>query len=936
MPSTSKNRLRLLLLVSVLLASMAALSGVARAEFGEIARFGKLGTGAENLGFEQEEKKSKLVVQTQMLLGVDPETNDVYVLEEPRLEYQEHKETYVREFVLKEYGPNGEFIAESNPKQGERIKDETPLDEGEEEGSTEGIAVDPKRGRVYFLVNDPRETESKVDKEALVATRLYAYSTKPESGKLVPAAETSKTEPGVLADPEQLGSFSETAGKALLAPHGITVDPETGEVIILAHIDPKGEERDLNIVTGGLPEKDRYVLQRVGTKGELKEQYVDKKNFLRSGPSYVVPVSPVVDSAVTPERVYVSYEGVVQIPQHFAEATTKEEAPTQLFKEGTLSLKKILYDEFEYEHFENGGSMSISPEGKLFSLAEVENELASETAEAGVFEQSGADGSPIGWTGGQANSIEAKEDKCVVSPGIHEDQTLVAAGKEGKVFVLSPEFLEREKTFASKSAVIEFGEGAAPGKGGCPKAETVSGEPIAVTVGGKALGQSTPVKAGTEAKLSSVVKQADALSSTWEFENEETKKLEETKTITEDQYVKTELAHKFSVPGKFKITEKIHTDDLATPELTATRKITVEPSEEIQEFHEEPKNATVLAGSTATFTESATGSPAIQWFEWTKGGTPPAKCSEYEKDTTDLGRTQATLKVEKTTPAESGNEYCVVLTYPKTTLESKAAKLTVTTEAPVVQTQPQNTSVEEGSGATFTSSAKGAPAPTVQWEVSTNGGASFGAISGATATTLNVSATTTSESGNEYRAAFSNGVGSPVKSNPATLTVAARKPPPPPPPPCGSACEGGSTTTTSTTSTTGPGGGVQGFTAVPPAATIAGLAISVSKSGVATLKVSCPANSTSCTGTIVLKTVSAVVARASAAKVKKAILTLGTGSFSIPAGQTKTVTVHLSATARKLVGKSHALRARVTVTAHNPAGEKNTAVTVITLRAAKR
>ena len=78
-----------------------------------------------------------------------------------------------------------------------------------------------------------------------------------------------------------------------------------------------------------------------------------------------------------------------------------------------------------------------------------------------------------------------------------------------------------------------------------------------------------------------------------------------------------------------------------------------------------------------------------------------------------------------------------------------------------------------GASATFTAAASGSPAPTVQWQVSTNGGASFGndtADAGATTGTLTVAATTTARSGYEYRAVFTNSVGS-VTSSPATLTV---------------------------------------------------------------------------------------------------------------------------------------------------------------------
>jgi hypothetical protein len=122
-----------------------------------------------------------------------------------------------------------------------------------------------------------------------------------------------------------------------------------------------------------------------------------------------------------------------------------------------------------------------------------------------------------------------------------------------------------------------------------------------------------------------------------------------------------------------------------------------------------------------------------------------------------------------------------------------------------------------------------------------------------------------------------------------------------------------------------------------PAAKIASTSLSVSASGAVTIKVSCPAGTT-CTGTVTLKTLTAVSARlASEAKKKKkkSILTLATGSFSITGGQSKSITLHLSSAARALLSRSHVLQARATVVAHDPSGGSNTAVQTVTLRLAK-
>ncbi len=90
--------------------------------------------------------------------------------------------------------------------------------------------------------------------------------------------------------------------------------------------------------------------------------------------------------------------------------------------------------------------------------------------------------------------------------------------------------------------------------------------------------------------------------------------------------------------------------------------------------------------------------------------------------------------------------------------------------SPTVTTNPSNQTVTAGSTATFTAAANGNPTPTVQWQVSTDGGKTWTALSGATSNTLTLNNVLFSQNGDEYRAVFSNTVGSSF-SNAATLTV---------------------------------------------------------------------------------------------------------------------------------------------------------------------
>ncbi len=91
--------------------------------------------------------------------------------------------------------------------------------------------------------------------------------------------------------------------------------------------------------------------------------------------------------------------------------------------------------------------------------------------------------------------------------------------------------------------------------------------------------------------------------------------------------------------------------------------------------------------------------------------------------------------------------------------------------APAVVLQPMSESVAAGGSVSLIAAASGSPLPTVQWEISTNNGATFSPISGATAVVYNFTAIT-SDNGDEYEAVFTNSQGT-ATSTPATLTVTA-------------------------------------------------------------------------------------------------------------------------------------------------------------------
>ncbi len=175
-----------------------------------------------------------------------------------------------------------------------------------------------------------------------------------------------------------------------------------------------------------------------------------------------------------------------------------------------------------------------------------------------------------------------------------------------------------------------------------------------------------------------------------------------------------------------------------------------------------PADTMVNAGSTATFTASASGNPtpAVQWQSSTNSGSTWTNIA---------GATLPGYTTPVTLAVNNGTQYRAVFTNSVGTATSAVATLTVNS-APAVTTQPASVTVTAGSTATFTAAASGNPTPTVQWQFSTNSGSSWTNISGATSATYTTPATVAGNTGTQYRALFTNAVGT-ATSAVATLTV---------------------------------------------------------------------------------------------------------------------------------------------------------------------
>jgi len=178
----------------------------------------------------------------------------------------------------------------------------------------------------------------------------------------------------------------------------------------------------------------------------------------------------------------------------------------------------------------------------------------------------------------------------------------------------------------------------------------------------------------------------------------------------------------------------------------------------------QPTSQTTAAGATVSFDATASGQPApsVQWEISDNGG---ASWSDV------AGATQPTLAFVASSIL-NGDEFRAAFTNALGSVLSNVATLTVSgtiTGPPAVTEQPQDTSVSAGQTATFTATATGNPAPSIQWQVSTNHGASWQAISGATSNTYSF-VTSATDNLSEYEAVFTSSAGI-VASNPAIVAV---------------------------------------------------------------------------------------------------------------------------------------------------------------------
>jgi|GEM_PF-828168 len=178
-------------------------------------------------------------------------------------------------------------------------------------------------------------------------------------------------------------------------------------------------------------------------------------------------------------------------------------------------------------------------------------------------------------------------------------------------------------------------------------------------------------------------------------------------------------------------------DDLAISNIILAPTITAQP-----------QPVTVTSGQTATFSVTASGSPAPV-YQWMKGGVDIA------------GKTNSSLTLSSVQPSDAGS-YAVRVANTAGSVTSDAAALTVNT-IPVFEIQPFSRSVDVGANTSFVASAMGSPAPVYQW---LKDGVT---IDGAVGSTLTLTNVKSSDAG-IYSVTAANAADT-AASDPASLTV---------------------------------------------------------------------------------------------------------------------------------------------------------------------
>lgn len=869
------RRLGAALALAVVVAGGTAVA--AQAEYGEIGRFGSAGSGEGQ--FETAEDAS---------FGVNPTNNDVYVVDLVKNKAGETE----NEFRIQRFDPNSKGEYPAKPTATVVFK---PVDEelkNEEVDEVSNVAVDPEKNRIYILASEERpEKKGKtvIDSGQYAAAQLWSFNIEGEGLVSVNGKKA-------LAGTGVLKPLAEATDEFLLDPNGIAVDPTTHDVVLLGE-EERGQGKPVD------------ALERITEAGKLAEaRWTDTTNAEE-------PQGSLEDEADSPVvtkngEILLVHPGLIDEIDEIPGTLASEGKPTPVYsanpevEEQPVHVEQLTnFPSTSDEEPRGGGALSLGADGTLYARAgitEQDPELhkgslgGPEYPGVLLFSSAKAEQkawSEEGWTGGQSVTSVGKEGPCKVSTDVYSQ---IAAGSEHHVFVFDEN--------PTKPKIIEFG----PGGKGCPKGRVST--PVASTPfsGGK-IAEDVPISIEEPVTLSSELVESNALGVEWEFGDGATK------SVTTDEHQTTAVEHTFVEGGELEVTEKIHTDDLAEPELVIHRKILIEgPPPKVV-----AKAPTEITATTATL--RATVNP---------------ESSNVTECKFEYGTTTAYGETAPCTPSPGGGNKPVEVSAAISGLTAGTIYDVKVVAANKLKGTGHATTTFETEAATTTKdtlSISRSGAGKVECEVDAKG--SFEVCAGEYAAGTKLVLKETPEGGSTF-AGWSAGSGSAsvcsgtsmstcvfVLSADSAITAAWTAPPAKEEP---------------TLKQEEPNLKVLPFKEASATVAVAG-STTVSSAGAFTLKLQCPAGATSCTGTITLKTPKAVVASVAhmAKKQKAEILTLATGSFVIAGGQVKSVTLHLSLTARALLARSHVLSVLATIVAHNANGEAATAKASLTLRPAK-
>ncbi len=601
--TSSMNRiLRSALVSSVLtLAAFLAPVGAAYAQ----PEFGGLGTVGELAAHERTKAHDAVNVGGLHAFAVDEEDGSYFIGDKFEDEEDETKDR----IRVQKFSATGEFLAES----------QIPATSTTEFA---GFAIDPKKHRLYLLIQETRPVGTD---ELVAAKEVWSFSTE----------ANSKKEPSLLAGSALLGWESTDEQLALIEPTGITVDPQTHDVIVLGHANAPTAEEPERLVAAA--QRVHFAEEKV--EGKLGPRYVDTANCLGGIPTAAEEqalekgeADPCAEGegafspTVAPDgRLLVQRQGgegeIWELPtsedasQEFGigqQPTQLTSQPKRLFTYGvensehvfTTGSQKIL--QFAGSGGEGEHNTMVAVPGahgtKIYVLAAITP--GHETKGPGLLIFNYVEGvtpriEELGWTGGLPESEHERHEKCAL-PEVAEGVPLLGADHEESAFIFDVSELPTKHDPQGTASVQAFGFGSPPKLELCGHAEAT---PPQVNFGTAKNVPEVPV--GKEATVTSELVGANAESVTWKVTNEATGK-EQTVT-TGYQFQTPTLGHTFEEPGDYKITEEVTPDDFGPTivETISKFKVTLSPvSAEIQAVSAVAGKPATIAGKMTDTNES--------------------------------------------------------------------------------------------------------------------------------------------------------------------------------------------------------------------------------------------------------------------------------------------------------------------------------------------